>query len=174
MSITKMGRRFHWVLLLAAVFGLVAGCGVLPGNSAVLRGSFTISGSTALQPLATEAAQHFMQAHPQVTISVSGGGSLAGLPNVTSHITDIGDSDVYADPALYPDPNLTDHLVCVIPFTTITNRDVGVSSLTSQQIIDIFSTGTIKNWQQVGGPNLAIVPIAAFVLAQASGGTSIL
>jgi phosphate transport system substrate-binding protein len=159
MSITKMGRRFNWVLLLPAIFGLVAGCGVLPGNSEVLRGSFTISGSTALQPLATEAAQRFMQENPQVTITVSGGGSLVGLQNVTSHVTDIGDSDVYADPALYPDPNLTDHLVCVIPFTMITNRDVGISSLTTQQIIDIFSTGTINNWQQVGGANLAVVPV---------------
>jgi phosphate transport system substrate-binding protein len=157
--LSRRRRRIHWLLLLPAVLGLVAGCGVLPGNIPVLRGSFSISGSTALQPLATEASQHFMRAHPQVTITVSGGGSLVGLQNVTSHITDIGDSDVYADPALYPDPNLTDHLVCVIPFTMITNRDVGVSSLTTQQIIDIFSTGTIKNWQQVGGPNLAIVPV---------------
>jgi phosphate transport system substrate-binding protein len=157
--VARLHLRFHWVLLVPAVLGLITGCGLLPGNSTVLRGTFTISGSTALQPLATEAAQHFTAAHPQVTITVSGGGSLVGLENVTSHISDIGDSDVYADPALYPDPNLTDHLVCVIPFAMITNRDVGISSLTTQQIIDIFSTGKIKNWQQVGGPNLAIVPV---------------
>jgi phosphate transport system substrate-binding protein len=160
LSLSRRRRlHIHWVLLLPAVLGLVAGCGVLPGSSEVLRGSFTIAGSTALEPLATEAAQRFMRIHPQVTITVSGGGSLVGLQDVNSHITDIGDSDVYADPALYPDPNLTDHLVCVIPFTMITNRDVGISSLTTQQIIDIFSTGTIKNWQQVGGPYLPIVPV---------------
>jgi phosphate transport system substrate-binding protein len=100
-----------------------------------------------------------MAEHSQVTITVSGGGSVVGLEDVTSHISDIGDSDIYADPARFPDPTLTDHLVCVIPFTMITNRDVGISSLTTQQIIDIFSTGTIRNWQQVGGPNLAVVPV---------------
>ena len=41
----------------------------------------------------------------------------------------------------------------------ITNLDVNVKSLTTQQIIDIYSTGSIRNWQQVGGPNLAIVPV---------------
>jgi phosphate transport system substrate-binding protein len=159
LPVARLRLRLHWVLLLPAVLGLAAGCGVLPGNATVLQGAFSIAGSTALQPLATEAAQHFMRAHPQVTITVSGGGSLVGLEDVTTHVTDIGDSDVYADPALYPDPNLSDHLVCVIPFAMITNRDVGISSLTTQQIIDIFSTGTIKNWQQVGGPNLSIVPV---------------
>jgi phosphate transport system substrate-binding protein len=73
---------------------------------------------------------------------------------------DIGDSDIYADPALYPDPNLTDHLVCVIPFTMIANTDVtGVKSLTRQQIIDIYSTNKIRNWKDVGGPDLPIVPV---------------
>jgi phosphate transport system substrate-binding protein len=41
-----------------------------------------------------------------------------------------------------------------------------VKSLTQQQIIDIFSTGKLRNWQQVGGPNLAIVPV---VRPQTSG-----
>jgi phosphate transport system substrate-binding protein len=36
---------------------------------------------------------------------------------------------------------------------------VTIRTLTQQQIIDIFSTGKIRNWSQVGGPNLAIVPI---------------
>jgi phosphate transport system substrate-binding protein len=36
---------------------------------------------------------------------------------------------------------------------------VTIRSLTQQQIIDIFSTGKIRNWSEVGGPNLAIVPL---------------
>jgi phosphate transport system substrate-binding protein len=82
-----------------------------------------------------------------------------GLDAVTNQKSDIGDSDIYADPAIYPDPNLTDHIVCVIPFTMVTGPGVTVTSLTHQQIIDIFSTGKIKNWQQVGGSNLPIVPV---------------
>jgi phosphate transport system substrate-binding protein len=78
---------------------------------------------------------------------------------VTTRKVDIGDSDIYADPAIYPDPNLTDHLVCVIPFTMIVSSDVNVTNLTTQDIINIFATGKITNWSQVGGPNLPIVPI---------------
>ncbi|HEY3991940.1 MAG TPA: hypothetical protein VGM01_03565, partial [Ktedonobacteraceae bacterium] len=97
---------------------LLAACDT-PFSSAppVLSGHIKVDGSTALQPLVTKAATIFEQTYPQVHIDVGGGGSLTGLTDVNSHKVDIGDSDVYADPATYPDPNLTDHLVCVIPFT---------------------------------------------------------
>lgn len=148
--------------LVGLVLGLVAlaGCaapGV--GQTSALSGHILVTGSTALQPLATKAAQLFQQQHPGVQIEVRGGGSKQGLVDVNGHVSNVGDSDIYADPATYPDPNLTDHLICVIPFTMIINPGVTVQSLTRSQIIDIFSTGKIKNWSQVGGPNLAIVPV---------------
>ncbi len=89
-----------------------------------------VVGSTALQPLATAAASLFQKQHPQVQIEVQGGGSLSGLKAVTSQQADIGDSDVYADPAIYSDPNLTDHIVCVIPFAMVVAPDIPVLSLT--------------------------------------------
>jgi phosphate transport system substrate-binding protein len=138
---------------------LFAGCSTLQSTPASPQGQLTIAGSTALQPLVTQAAERFTQANPKVKISVAGGGSLLGLQEVNAHKIDIGDSDVYADPATYPDPNLTDHLVAVIPFAMITNLDVNVTNLSTDQIIAIYSTGTIRNWKQVGGLNLAIVPV---------------
>jgi phosphate transport system substrate-binding protein len=147
------------VLLLVMAGILFVGCSALQSPPARPQGQITIAGSTALQPLVTQAAQRFMQANPKVKITVTGGGSLVGLQEVNGHRIDIGDSDVYADPATYPDPNLTDHLVAVIPFAMITNLDVNITNLSTNQIIAIYSTGTIHNWQQVGGPNLAIVPV---------------
>ena len=129
-------------------------------------GHIVVDGSTALQPLVKTAATLFHRQHPQATITVNGGGSVSGLKDVTSGKTNIGNSDIYADPALYPDPNLTDHIVCVVPFTMIVNSKVTVTSLTQQQIIDIFSTGKLRNWDEVGGPDLPIVPI---VRPQTSG-----
>lgn len=159
------GGRVAYMRIVCALVGIVlcaafAGCDA-PGNvSKPLSGSIHVSGSTALQPLAQKAAALFQQKYPQVKMDVQGGGSKTGLADVNSHKVDIGDSDIYADPALYPDPNLTDHLVCVIPFTMIANTDVtGVKSLTRQQIIDIYSTNKIRNWKDVGGPDLAIVPV---------------
>jgi phosphate transport system substrate-binding protein len=145
---------------------LLASCSGPTDGASALSGHLQVVGSTALQPLAAAAASLFEQQHPQVHIDVSGGGSRQGLNAVTSHKADIGDSDIYADPAIYPDPNLTDHIVCVIPFAMVVNPDVTVTSLTRTQIIAIFSTGTIKNWSQVGGPDLPIVPV---VRPQTSG-----
>ncbi len=147
------------LLLILAL--LLAGCVEIGGTGQqnTLSGHLSIKGSTALQPLVAAAAQTFHRLHPQANITVAGGGSVNGLNTVTTNQADIGDSDIYADPALYPDPNLTDHIVCVIPFTMVVNPDVNVTSLTQQQIIDIFSTNTINNWSQVGGNDLPIVPV---------------
>lgn len=163
----------RWVAVaMALVVGLVvglgsAGCAPSGAAQAILTGSASIAGSTALQPLVTEAAKRFQMGRPGVRITVSGGGSLHGIQAVTSHQVAVGDSDVYADPGAYPDPTLTDHLVAVIPFTLIVNRDVtGVTSLTRDQIIGIYSTGAYTNWRQLGGPDL---PIAAVVRPATSG-----
>lgn len=145
---------------LLALSLLLSGCAQSDSAQSAISGSMTISGSTALQPLVTRAAERFDAANPAAHIDVAGGGSLHGIQAVTSHQVTIGDSDVYADPGAYPDPTLTDHLVAVIPFTMIVNPDVsGVKSLTRDQIIGVFSTGAINNWKQVGGPDLPIMPV---------------
>ncbi len=155
-------RAWSWSKLawLPGLAVLLAACAT-PFNSttAPLSGRITVDGSTALQPLVSRAEALFEKTYPQVHIEVGGGGSLTGLNDVTTHKVDIGDSDIYADPAIYPDPNLTDHLVCVIPFTMIVSSDVNVTNLTTQDLINIFATGKVTNWSQVGGPNLPIVPL---------------
>jgi phosphate transport system substrate-binding protein len=150
---------------------LLASCGAVDntagGNGPLSSGnngtSFTgqtvhLVGSTALLPLVAKAADLFRQQHPEVKFDAQGGGSVTGLNAVINHQAEIGDSDIYADPAVYPDPNLTDHIVCVNIFTLIINPAVNISSLNTQQVINIF-TGATTNWKQVGGPDLAISPV---------------
>jgi phosphate transport system substrate-binding protein len=150
----------YLALALACIAALaVSACASGPAATTDVSGTALVAGSTALQPLVTAAAKLFMQDHSNAHLTVNGGGSLYGLQAVTSQRADVGDSDVYADPAQYPDPNLTDHLVCVIPFAMIANPDVTLSSLTQDQIVGIFSTGAYTNWKQLGGPDLPIVPI---------------
>jgi phosphate transport system substrate-binding protein len=153
-------KRIAFLLLLLFMSSLFTGCTVNANTNNQYNGHLTISGSTALQPLVQAAAQTFMQQHPGAHIDVAGGGSSTGIKNVTQGKSTIGDSDIYADPALYPDPDLTDHIICVTPFIMIVHPDVTIKNLTNQQIIDIFSTGKITNWNQIsGGNNLAINPI---------------
>lgn len=159
-GITHTVRPLRVIAFASSLLVLLAACSTpFNGSSPALSGHITVDGSTALQPLVSKAATLFAQTYPQVQVTVGGGGSLTGLNDVTSRKVDIGDSDIYADPAIYPDPNLTDHLVCVIPFTMIVSSDVNIPNLTTQDIIDIFATGKITNWSQVGGPDLPIVPI---------------
>jgi phosphate transport system substrate-binding protein len=151
---------FPMILFFSLFVGLfVNSCAGSSGDSPQLSGTIKIDGSTALQPLVTRAAAAFEKLHPLVHITVEGGGSFTGLNDVSNRKVDIGDSDVYASFAAYPNPDMTDHLVCVTPFTMITNPDVPIPSLTHQQIVDIFSSNLLTNWKQVGGPDLPIVPI---------------
>src|SRR5437899_708235 len=119
-----VARRRHFSAGILCVFLLIlllGACGA-PGSTATtsaqnsggdLSGHVLAVGSTALLPLAAKAADLFHQAHPSVLLDVKGGGSVTGLNAVANHQADIGDSDIFADPVLYPDPNLTDHIVCV-------------------------------------------------------------
>lgn len=139
---------------------LMTGC-TLPtlGAKPELKGHISVIGSTALEPLVSSAASLFEQQRPQIQVDVQGSDSTDGLNRVTNQQADIGTSDIYADVALYSDPNLTDHIVAIAPFTMIVGPGVTVTSLTSQQLIDIFSTGRIRNWKEVGGKNMPIIPV---------------
>lgn len=156
----RTARLLRIVAFTSSFLILLTACST-PFSSAppTLSGHIKVDGSTALQPLVSKAAALFGQIYPQVRVDVSGGGSVTGLDDVTSQKVDIGNSDIYADPATYPDPNLTDHLVCVIPFTMIVSSDVNIPNLNTSDIVNIFATGKYTNWEQLGGPDLPIVPI---------------
>jgi len=116
--------------------------------------NLTAAGSTALLPLVKESAQSYQEKHPDVKISVSGGGSYVGIAQAMSKAVDIGDSDVIAA----GNSGLKDHKVAVVAFAVIANPDSGVTALTQKQISGIFA-GKITNWKDVGGKDAAIVPI---------------
>jgi len=127
-----------------------------------ISGSISMSGSSALYPLADEAMKDFKALNPKVTANVAGGGSGTGLNNVLSKTVDIGNSDVYADEKLGTDDaaKLVDHKVCLIGVSVIVNSDIGafVNNLTKDQLKKIFN-GTITNWKDVGGPNEQITVV---------------
>ncbi len=155
--------RYGFLATLVLVVLLLVSCGALSNASTTSASKFagqrvTVVGSTALLPLAAKAADLFQQQYPGVKIDVQGGGSSVGLSAVNNNQANIGDSDIYADPSQYTNPDLTDNIVCITPMTMIVNPDVNITSLSTQQVINIY-TGVTKNWQDVGGPNLPIVPL---------------
>ena len=68
-----------------------------------VTGSVTGSGSSALLPLAKDAASKFKAINPDVSITLNGGGGVPGLKPFADGIGKIGDSDVQADITLHPD-----------------------------------------------------------------------
>ena len=126
-----------------------------------LSGTITAAGSSALKPLADDAADSFLNDHPDVSITIDAGGSGEGLKQVSEGTVDIGNSDVAAEDKLDETAakELVDHQVCVVTMAPIVNKDVaeaGVKSLTKEQLISIF-TGMTTNWKDVGGPDEDIV-----------------
>ncbi len=158
------GLKVSMVGLILA--GVLAGCGNAQTSSdstsgsdtskkteATLSGSVTAAGSTALQPLADEAANEIQGTNPNLTVTVQGGGSGTGVNQVASGAIDIGNSDVPSADKLEDKTKadkLVDNKVAGIAFAMAVNKDVKVDSLTEKQIQDIFS-GKVKNWKEVGG-----------------------
>jgi phosphate transport system substrate-binding protein len=148
-------------LVKITVKGSAALAAVLLGFSAVGASvpaladtNITIAGSTALLPLVKDAAAAYQAAHPDVKISVSGGGSGTGINQVVAKAIDIGDSDILA-PA---HPELHDNRVAVVGFAVITHPGAGVKNLSKKQLQDIFS-GKAANWKDVGGADQKIVVV---------------
>ena len=163
-----MKRMVAAVLCAVLAAATLAGCGTagVSGSSKTavssesLSGSISISGSSALQPLVKAAADKFKTANPNVSITVNAGGSGTGLQNVSDKTVDIGNSDVFAEEKLTADKAkaLVDHIVCVVGVAAVVNPQVGVSNVTKQQLIDIF-TGKVTNWKDIGGKDQKIVII---------------
>lgn len=138
----------------AALAALLLGFSLVAPTAAFAETSITIAGSTALLPLVKDAAGIYQSQHPDVKISVSGGGSGTGINQVAAKAVDIGDSDILAP----SHPELKDNPVAVIGFAVVAHPGVGVKNLTKKQIQDIFS-GKVSNWKDVGGTDQKIVVV---------------
>jgi phosphate transport system substrate-binding protein len=125
---------------------------------AAVTGTVTAAGSSALLPLAQAAADAFMETNPDCSVIVNGGGSGQGLKQVADGAVDIGNSDVFAEQKLDADvaKTLVDHKVCTVTMAAVVNATLGVTSLTTEQLVNIF-TAKVTNWKDVGGPDLDIL-----------------
>lgn len=162
-----MNKLFKGVLALGMGMTMLVGCSsggaddASADGSSSLTGTITAAGSSALKPLADEAAEMFKEENPDVSITIDAGGSGEGLKQVADGTVTIGNSDVEASEKLDAEQadELVDHQVCVVTMAPIVNPDVkeaGVESLSTDQLIGIF-TGEITNWSEVGGPDEDVV-----------------
>jgi phosphate transport system substrate-binding protein len=113
--------------------------------------TLSISGSTTVLPIASAAAEAFMQKHPDVDVQVSGGGSGAGIKALGEGVVNLGMSsrDLKAEEKTsYPD--LKTIKVAKDGIAVIVNPKNPVSTLSLKQIKEIY-TGNTTSWADVGG-----------------------
>lgn len=161
---TKTLKLLVGALLMTMIGGVMIGCGNSNGSNgaaqsndtsnAKLSGTVTMSGSSALLPLMEQSIESFEEKNPDVQVSAQAGGSGTGLTQVLNKTVDIGNSDVFAEEKLDADQakELVDHKIVAQGFGIVVGKDLGIDSLTKQQIKDIFS-GKITNWKDVNGPD---------------------
>lgn len=160
-----MRSKFALMLLTLTVSigTLLTGCGskeTPAKTTGQVSGSITAVGSTALQPLAENAAKGFMGKNTDAKIQVQGGGSGTGLSQVLSGGANIGNSDIFAEEKKEIAPKageLKDHKVAVVGIAAVVNSQVKLkdNNITKADLIKVF-TGQVKNWKEIGGPDMKI------------------
>jgi len=124
----------------------------------------TIKGSDTTLPLSQEFAEVFMKANPSSRLIVTGGGSGVGISALVDGTTDIAQASraiKFSEKQKLNESGKTAKEVTVAydALAVIIHPSNKVTNLTREQLEDIF-TGKIKNWKEVGGADLKIIPYA--------------
>jgi len=121
-------------------------------------------GSDTIVNLALAWAERYQQEHPEVRISVTGGGSGTGIAALLNGTVDIANASRQIkseemQEAQSKGINPVEHVIARDAIAVIVHPDNPVSELTLQQISDIYS-GKFNNWQEVGGEDRPIVRLS--------------
>jgi phosphate transport system substrate-binding protein len=121
-------------------------------------------GSDTIVNLALAWAEKYQADHPDVSISVTGGGSGTGIAALLNKTVDIANASrqMETEEIKQAKANGIDPVEFVIArdaIAVIVNPANPVDRLTLQQISDIY-TGKIDNWSVVGGENRPIVRLS--------------
>jgi phosphate transport system substrate-binding protein len=124
----------------------------------------SVSGSTTVMPLGEVAAEEFNFIQQEYHVSVTGGGSGAGINNIAEGRSDVAmtSREVTPDEKRRYGDNFQELLIGYDGIGIAVSRaiyDEGVKNLSKYQIKEIYN-GEIVNWRQVGGPDKGIYVIS--------------
>jgi phosphate transport system substrate-binding protein len=136
-----------------SLFLLLTGLSACGNNTSTQ--TLTLTGSSTVAPVASELAKEYEQNHANVEINVQGGGSSRGIADAKSGVADIG---MASRSLTSEESDLMAHTIARDGVSIIVNSDNPVSSLSNQQIVDIY-TDKINNWQEVGGKDAPITVV---------------
>lgn len=121
-----------------------------------------IKGSDTMLPLSQKAAEEFMKANPSSTVTVTGGGSGVGIAALLEGTTELAQ---LSRKIKFDEKNnlkgkgktVKEVIAAFDALAIVVHPSNQVTHLTREQLEGIF-TGKIKNWKEVGGADIAIVP----------------
>ncbi|MBU4268542.1 MAG: phosphate ABC transporter substrate-binding protein [Acidobacteria bacterium] len=144
------------VVCLAMILGF-SGCGRPNKKDSAIQ----IKGSDTMVNLGQAWAEAFMQADPKVSVAVTGGGSGTGIASLLSNTCDIAElsrelksEEIAMAKQKGFEPKQI--IVALDGLAVVVNTANPLSQLTLDQLAAIFS-GSVSNWQEVGGADLPIV-----------------
>jgi phosphate transport system substrate-binding protein len=154
-------------LILLVLLVILTACGGSSGQtSSIARTSAYIQnkGSDTIVNLALAWAEQYQAEHPDISISVTGGGSGTGIAALINKTVDIANASraMAADEITQAKANGVTPVEFVIArdaIAVVVNPQNPVRRLTLQQISDIYS-GKINNWTGVGGDDRPIVRLS--------------
>jgi phosphate transport system substrate-binding protein len=155
------------IILYFTIF-LLASCEARPqdGDAQVPESVTYIEnkGSDTIVNLALAWAERYQGVHPEVHISVTGGGSGTGIAALINGTVDIANAsrkikEEEIQAAKDAGTNPVEFTIARDAIAIIVNPSNPVSQLTLQQISDIYS-GKINNWKQLGGEDRPIVRLS--------------
>lgn len=158
-----MNRFVIWISIF--IFAL-SSCG--PDSSATASASSASyienKGSDTIVNLALAWAEKYQAEHPEVRISVTGGGSGTGIAALLNKTVDIANAsrkikqeEINQAKSNGVDP--VEHIIARDAIAVIVNPENPVKQLTLKQISDMYS-GKISNWSEVGGEDRPIVRLS--------------
>ena len=121
-------------------------------------------GSDTIVNLALAWAEKYQDEHPNIRISVTGGGSGTGIASLINGTVDLANASRQIkqeeiDQAESNGVEPVEHVIARDAIAVIVNPENPVSQLTLKQISDIYS-GKITNWKEVGGDDRPIVKLS--------------
>ena len=135
----------------------LAGCGKSADSNASLTGKISIAGSTSMEKLCEAMSESFMEAYPDITVTVEYTGSGAGIESLTQGSIDIGNASRGLKDG-EKEQGAVENIVAIDGIAVITDKANTVADLTSEQLASIY-TGDVTNWSEFGGSDEAIVVI---------------
>lgn len=127
-------------------------------------GRIVVDGSTTVGPIAKAFAEHYMEKHSDVNITVSESGSGNGAKSLVNAACDVAtmsrpmknsEKKAAQDAGVLP----IEQVVAMDGIAVVVHNSNPVADLSIEQIRGIFA-GAIRRWSELGGPDQPIVAIS--------------